>query len=322
MPVRWGVLGAGSVAQRRVIPAMNALDGCEVGALMVRDPDRARGLANQFGVPRSFDSATALIEDPDTDAVYISSPPSLHCEQVEAAARAGKHVLCEKPMALSTGECRTMIDACSAADVHLQICFVLRGWPIYTRVREMLASGHLGQIVEARAHLAKWTPRKKGEWRLDPDQGGGGVLIDVGSHYIDLFRFLIGDLSRVAAMTSSNVFDAGVEESAFMLFEFASGAHASIVATGAVPYSGNVLEIFGTKGALLLGKELRIITEEGETSEPVSFPDYYSGLLMSFCGCVESGGEPLASGTDGLRNTEAIQAAYRSVEEGRTVELG
>lgn len=317
MAVRWGILGAGSVAQRRVIPAMQDLDACEVGALMVRDQERAETLAAALNVPRAVDSVDALLEDPELDAIYVSSPPNLHCGQVVAAAKRGKHVLCEKPMALTTAECQRMIDACREANVHLEVCFVLRGWPIYQRVRAMLAEGRLGQIVEMRAHLAKWTPRKAGEWRLDPRQGGGGVLIDVGSHYIDLFRFLLGDLSRVTAMTSDRVFGAGVEESAFMLFEFACGAHGSIAATSAVPYAGNVLEIFGTKGALLLGKSLRIITEAGESEEPATFPDYYSGLLTHFCECVTDGGEALASGEDGLRNIEAIQAAYRAVAEGK-----
>ena len=321
MAVRWGILGAGSVAQRRVIPAMQALDGCEVGALMVRDLERAKGLADKFGIVRAYDDAGALLGDPELEAVYISSPPNLHCEQAVTAAENGKHVLCEKPMALSTTECERIIDACGAARVHLEVCFVLRGWPIYHHVRELLSGGGLGEIVEMRAHLAKWTPRQAGEWRLDPQQGGGGVLIDVGSHYIDLFRFLLGDLSKVTAMASDRVFDAGVEETAFMLFEFASGAHGTIVATSAVPHSGNVLEIFGTKGALLLGKELKIVTGEGESSEPVTFPDYYSGLLEHFHACVASGGEALAGGEDGLKNIDAIRSAYRSVEEGRTVEL-
>lgn len=319
MTVRWGILGAGSVAQRRVIPAMQGLQSCQVGAIMVRDQDRARQLATGSGVPRAYTSVDGLLHDTELDAVYVSSPPNLHSEHVVAAAECGLHVLCEKPMALSTDECRRMIDACAAAGVHLEVCFVLRGWPIYQRVRQIITDGRLGQIVEIRAHLAKWTPRKPGEWRLDPRQGGGGVLIDVGSHYIDLFRFLLGDLTQVTAMTSDRVFGAGVEESAFMLFAFAGGEHGTIAATSAVPIAGNVLEIFGTRGALLLGKTLRVVTTEEETDEPAEFPDYYRGLLDHFCRCVESGGEPMASGEDGLTNIAVIQAAYRSVAQARTV---
>ena len=319
--VRWGVLGAGSVARRRVMPAMNALSGCEIAALMVRDLERAEKLARKFGAARFYDRTDALLADSGVDAVYVSSPVNLHVEHVLAAAAQGKHVLCEKPMALSADECRQMIDACQQADAHLEVCFVLRSWPIYHQIKQTIDAGRLGQLIELRAHLAKWTPRETGEWRLDPQQGGGGAFMDVGSHYLDLFRFLAGDIARVAYMDSSAVFGWQIEESGFALVEFQSGAHGSLSVSCAVPQAGNVLEIFGTRGSLFLGKELRIVTEEGEETSPVEFPDYYSGLLDHFCRCVEEGGEPLASGQDGLRNIEVIQTAYRATREGRILEL-
>lgn len=319
--VRWGVLGAGSVARRRVMPALNALPECRIQALMVRDLERAEKLAQEFGVARFYDRVDALLTDPEVDAVYVSSPVYLHAEHVLAAAAQGKHVLCEKPMALSADECRRMIDACQRAGVHLEVCFVLRGWPIYHQIKQIIDDRRLGRLIELRAHLAKWTPREMGEWRLDPQKGGGGAFMDVGSHYLDLFRFLAGDFARVAYMDSSVVFGWPVEESGFALVEFQSRAHGSLSVSCTVPHSGNVLEIFGTRGSLFLGKELRIVTEEGEETSPVEFPDYYSGLLGHFCRCVEEGGEPLASGLDGLRNIEAILTAYRAAREGRILEL-
>ena len=171
--VRWGVLGAGSVARRRVMPAMQAHPGCALQALMVRDLERAGQLATEFGVAHHHDRVEDLLTDPELDAVYVSSPVYLHCEHVLAAAARGRHVLCEKPMAMAPEECERMIAAC----------------------------------------------------------------------------------------------DAGVE------------------------------------------------------ATPADFPDYYSGLLDHFCGCVGEGGPPLASGEDGLRNTEAIEGAYRTAREGCIVEL-
>ena len=319
--VRWGVLGAGSVARRRVMPAMRANPQCAIQALMVRDLERAEQLAAEFGAARPCDRADDLLADPEVDAVYVSSPVFLHCEHVLAAAARGKHVLCEKPMAMTSDECRRMIAACEEAGVHLEICFVLRGWPIYHQVKEILDGGTLGRLVEVRAHLAKWTPRQEGEWRLDPEKSGGGTLVDVGSHYLDLFRFLAGDLARIAFMGSSAVFGWKVEESAFALVEFAQGAHGTLSASCAVPHAGNVLELFGTEGTLLLGADLRLITRAGEKVLPASFPDYYSGLLDHFCRRAAEGGAALASGTDGLRNVEAIDAAYRSAREGGIVEV-
>lgn len=239
--VRWGVLGAGSVAQRRVIPAMVASPDCRLQALMVRDPDRARQLALQFGPARGCARVQELLEDPEVEAVYVSSPVDLHCEHVLAAAQHGKHVLCEKSMALSADQCGRMVAACQQAGVHLEVCFVLRGW--------------------------------------------------------------------------------AVEETAVTLVEFRSGAHGTLTVSCAVPHAGNVLEVYGTEASLLLGQSLRIVGAGGEETEPVGSPDYYAGLLTHFCRCVTHGGEPLASGLDGLRNTEAVLAAYRSAQEQRIVEI-
>jgi 1,5-anhydro-D-fructose reductase (1,5-anhydro-D-mannitol-forming) len=319
--VRWGVLGAGSVAQRRVMPAIAASPDCRLQALMVRDAGRAADLARRFGAARAHTGVSELMADAEVDAVYVSSPVYLHREHVLAAAAARKHVLCEKPMAMSPDECRHMIAACGDAGVHLEVCFVLRGWPIYGRIRELLQTGRLGRLVEVRAQLAKWTPRQPGEWRLDPTLSGGGALADVGSHYLDLFRFLVGDMAHIACLTSSQVFGWQVEDTGLALVEFCDGTQGTLSVSCAVPHPGNVLELYGTQGSLLVGQQLRLLGPEGETVEPVVCPDYYAGLLDHFCRCVTEGGEPLASGLDGLRNIEAIAAAYQSSREGRIVAL-
>ena len=319
--VRWGVLGAGSVARRRVMPAIDVNERSSLRALMVRDRDRARALADEFGAVEAYDRADDLLGDAEVEAVYVSSPVNLHCEHVLAAAAAGKHVLCEKPMALCADECQRMIDACDGAGVHLEVCFVLRGWPVYHQVKRLIDDGRLGKLVELRAHLAKWTPRTPGEWRLDPAQSGGGAFMDVGSHYLDLFRYLAGDFARIGYMDSSAVHGWQVEESGFALAEFTSGAHGLLSVSCAVPCAGHVLEIFGTQGTLLLGKEMRLVTADGEETWPVEFPDYYSGLLEHFCRCVEQGGAPLASGLDGLRNIETINTAYEAGRQGRVLDL-
>ncbi|MEW6754619.1 MAG: Gfo/Idh/MocA family oxidoreductase [Candidatus Latescibacterota bacterium] len=320
--VRWGVLGAGSVAQRRVMPAMTACPDCRLEALMVRDAERARQLASRFGARRSHGRVEDLVADPQVDAVYVSTPVGLHCEHVLAAAAHGKHVLCEKPMALSADQCRRMIAACEAAGAHLEVCFVLRGWPVYQRIRALLQSGRLGRLVEARAQLAKWTPRQPGEWRLDATASGGGALMDVGSHYLDLLRFLLGEFRRIACLHTSAVFGWPVEETALALIEFCSGAHGTLSVSCAVPHGGNVLEVYGTQASLLLGRQLTILAPGGEETETAEYPDYYSGLLAHFCRRVTQGGEALASGLDGLRNVEVITAAYHAAREGRVVELG
>jgi predicted dehydrogenase len=288
---------------------------------MVRDIRRAEALTSKFGAGRAYDSVDELVQDEAVDAVYVSSPVNRHLEHVLKAVDAGKHVFCEKPMAMTRGECQQIISACAGAGVMLGVCFVLRGWPIYQRVRHLMEEGHLGTIVELRSHLAKWTPREQGEWRLDPEQSGGGALIDVATHYLDLFRFLAGEISKVAYMGSSCVFDWLVEETAHTLLEFESGVHGSITASCTIPNGSNVLEVFGSEGSLFLGKTLKIVKGSEVSEEEVVFPDYYSGLLKDFAACAAYGGEPLASGRDGLRGIEVVEAAYRSERESRIVSV-
>ena len=319
--LKWGIIGAGSVAQRRVIPTMKSLKGHGVSALMVRDMERAQTLATQFDVNGAYDQVDGVIQDADVNAVYVSSPVNLHHEHVLAVAQAGKHVLCEKPMAMDVGQCEEMIAVCEKAGVHLQVCFVLRGWEIYQRIQSLIASDQFGKIVEIRAHLVKWGPDQSG-WRVDPEQSGGGVLMDMGAHYLDLFRFLVGDFAQVSYMGSSDAFEWEVEDTAFVTAKFKNGAHGMMGLSFAVPHNGNVLEIYGTEGSLFLGRDLRIVMTDGEEVEAVVFPDYFSGLLTNFADCVQGKAEPIASGMDGLRNIEVIAAAYQSGREGRFMGCG
>jgi len=288
---------------------------------MVRDMGRAEGLAEQFGAQTAYDDVDALIRDPEVEAIYVSSPVDLHLEHVLKAAEAGKHVLCEKPMAMTSEQCQQMITACVGADVTLGVCFVLRGWPIYQRIKGLIADGHFGTLIELRSHLAKWTPREEGDWRLDPEQSGGGTLIDVATHYLDLFRFLAGEITKVAYMGSSRVFNWPVEETAHTLLEFQSGVHGSVTASCTIPNGSNVLEIFGSEGSLFLGKTLRIVKGAEVLEEEVVFPDYYSGLLEDFAASVSGGREPIACGQDGLQGIRIVEAAYRSERESRIISL-
>jgi predicted dehydrogenase len=320
--MKWGILGAGSVAQRRVMPAINALAGQSISALMVRDQSRADALTEENCARTSYASVDDLVRDTEVDAIYVSSPVNLHREHVAAAAASGKHVLCEKPMAMTATECREMISICEKAGVTLGVCFVLRGWEIYQRIGALLSGNQLGTLIDIRAHLAKWTPRESDEWRLDASQSGGGTLVDVATHYLDLFRFLAGEISQIAYMGSSRVFEWPVEETAHAMVAFANGAHGSLTASCTVPHGGNLLEIYGSEGSLFLGRSLRTVTNSGETEEPVQFPDYYTGLLADFAASVSSRRQPIATGRDGLRGMQIVEAAYLSGREGRIVDIG
>ena len=319
--IAWGVVGAGSVAQRRTIPAILKARGMRLAALMVRDLGRAQQLAARFGAPAYYDTVEGVLQDSAVNAVYIATPVYLHCQHVLASAKYGKHVLCEKPMAMDVGQCQRMIDACRANNVHLEICFVLRHWPIYKHVKQTIESGKLGEVVEIRGHVAKWKPRRDEEWRTDPRKAGGGSLMDVGSHYLDLFRYLLGEYEAISYMGGSPVFGWEVEESAFVMLRFSSGAHGLLTVSSAVPYTCYSIEVYGTKGTMLLGDTLELITPAGTSKEPADYPDYYDDLLEHFRQCVEEGRQPVCTPQDGLRNIQTITAAYRCAKSGRTQPL-
>ena len=320
MAVRWGIIGAGGVARRRTMPAINQARDAELVALMVRDQARADALAKEFGARHPYSDWRALLGDAEVDAVHIATRVYLHAEQVIAAAEAGKHVLCDKPMALSTVECRRMIDACRANGVHLQVCFLMRFGSVYQRLRKEIADGRFGTILEARATIFKWLPLGDGSWRVIPEQGGGGPLMDLGAHTIDLLTFLLGPMERVSALTANRITSWRVEDTVSVLMRARSGAHALVGHSFRAKGGDQTLEINGTEASALVSSpppggekpSLRIADAEGVKVEPVPFENYYQLQVEHFADSLAGKATPLATGEDGLHNLAVIEAAYRS----------
>ena len=327
MTVRWGVIGAGGVARRRTIPAIKQARHANLKALMVRDQSRADALATEFGAAHGYSDWRALLGDPDVDAVHIATPVYLHEEHVVAAAEAGKHVLCDKPMAMSSVACRRMIDACRENGVHLQVCFLMRFGSLYRRLRRQIAEGKFGAILEARASIFKWLPLDDNSWRVIPEQSGGGPLMDLGAHTIDLLTFLLGPMERASALCSNRITTWRVEDTVSVLMQAESGAHAIVGHSFRAKGGDIMLEINGTEGSVFLSTPpgekaiVRFTDSEGMRTEPVPVENYYQLQIEHFADCVSSTAShpvaAVASGEDGLRNIATIEAAYRSVESGR-----
>ena len=226
MPLKWGVLGAGSVAQRRAMPAINKADGAELYALLSRDTARAERLAHEYGATNVYTTVNALFADDALDTIYVSTPVHLHCEQVIAAAEHGLHVLCDKPMALTPRECREMIAACDANGVHLQVCFLFRFHSCFQQIRTWVTEGRFGQIVHGRMPFLKQYQLAPDEWRAQPEKSGGGCFMDLGPHSIDLLRYLIGEVNAVSAFYNNATQGTAVEETGGILMRFDNGAQA------------------------------------------------------------------------------------------------
>jgi len=322
MTVKWGIVGASGVAHRRTMSAINIAENNDLHALMVRDLGRAEKLAQEHGVPFFYDSVEDILSDPEVDAVHIATPVYLHCEHVIQAAEHGKHVLCEKPMALNVDECKRMMDACQQNGVCLEICFLLRFHPDYCMIKQLMENGDLGEIIEARVSLLKWYPIEAGLWRRDPVMAGGGVLMDMGAHAIDLLSFLLGDVSKVSALVSSRIGKWDVEETATVLMQTKDGAHTLASTSFVVSHAGNMLEVYGTKGSIFVGGgKTRIHIDDSVREISSSGGSFYREQVEHFARYMAGEETPITPGIAGLKNIQIISAAYESARTGSTVAI-
>jgi predicted dehydrogenase len=189
-PVRWGVVGNASIARDKVIPAMQRAANCEVLAIASRDAPRAAEAAGSLGIARSYGSYDALLGDGDIDAVYIPLPNSMHAEWTLKAAAAGKHVLCEKPLGMTEAEATAMVEACRDAGVLLMEAFMYRLHPMWVRVRELVTSGRIGELLAVQSFFS-YTNTDPANIRNIAELGGG-ALMDIGCYPINVARMMFG----------------------------------------------------------------------------------------------------------------------------------
>ena len=329
MSLRWGIIGAGGVARRRTMPAINQARDAELVALMVRDPARAETLAKEFGAEYAYSDWRELLANPEVDAVHVATPVYLHREQVIAAAEAGKHVMCDKPMGMSATECQDMIDACKANDVHLQVCFLMRFGSVNRRLKQLVAEGRFGKILSARATILKWLPLDDDSWRVKPEFGGGGALMDLGAHTIDVLTYILGPVKTAYALCSNFVTSWKAEETVSVLFRAENGAHVVVEHSFRAKGGDSTIEINGSEASALISTPptgggsptIRISDADGVTTEPVPFENYYQLQVEHFADCIAGKADPVAPGEDGLKNIAAIMAAYESARTGSEVSI-
>ncbi len=343
MAIKWGVIGAGGIADRRTIP--EGIVGAQSAELVaVQDIDAARisEVAAKYGVTK-YDKEYDLLNDENVEAVYIATPNFLHHGQVLAAAEAGKHVLCEKPLALTLEECEEMVAACAAADVKLGINFMMRFHACHTAIKDMIEAGTLGTPVMGRAELTCWYPPIPGAFRQDPAKGGGGAFADMGNHCVDLLEMLFGRTQRVSCFTGNLVQDYPAEDTAVAILEFESGAKGIVDALFNTPdaASRQALEVYGSQGSVVsfgtigqmsTGSLTAVIEGEAkdydadqereeavaETIEPEPV-NMYAAHVEGFCAAIENDTDPPITGEDGIWSHKVIEACYKSAETGHAV---
>jgi predicted dehydrogenase len=332
-PVRWGIIGAGDIAERVMAPAMRAAPQSELVAVTRRDRAAAEAFAARHGARRAYDNIEALLRDPDVDAVYIATPVVRHCPDTLAAAAHGKHILCEKPLALTVAEGEQMRAACAAAGVQFMTCFYQRFNARHRQIRALLAAGAIGQVTAARWNFSGRSADRPGAWRQDPAEAGGGCYMDNASHCVDLLRFLLGEIVAVSAFVDTLAACYAVEDTATSILRLASGAHAVITSywsTGDPADERNSrLEIFGTEGAIVSTPlhdkfsrgRLTVATSAGEQHFTYEASTHVA-LLAEFAAALAEQRPPAITVDDGLAALRTVQAVYESARTGATVGVG
>ncbi len=323
--VNWGVLGVANIAVRAVIPALQHARNARLVAIASRTAARAEDAARRLEIPRAYGSYDALLEDPEIQAIYIPLPNSLHREWTLRCAAAGKHVLCEKPLAVSAADCEAMIEGCRRHGVSLMEAFMYRFHPRTERVLEIVRAGEIGDVRLVRAAFTFATRERRGNIRFDPALGGG-ALNDVGCYTTNICRAVLGEPSDAVAF--GVVGPSGVDEVAAGMLRFADG-RVGMIDCGITLARRETYEIVGSTGRVVVPDPGAFLPPTSDTAleivrgadrEVVGIPgaDQYQRMVEHF-GDVLSGARLALPPEDAVANVRTISALRASLERGTPV---
>lgn len=250
MKIRWGMIGTGDVTERKSGPALYGADRSELAAVTNRTHSRAEDYARRHKVPTVYATTDELLSDDKINAVYIATPPDSHAELTAKVAAAGKHVYCEKPMAMSAEDCQAMIDCCRANGVSLSVAFYRRYFPVVEKMKQLVSDGAIGKPLRIHATTIAPFGLPSDAWRVDPKVSGGGFLMDMGTHRFDLFVHFFGEPTRIQGLANTQSWDHDADDAATVALEFAEGVHGSAVFHWNCPVHRDTLEIVGEYGIL------------------------------------------------------------------------
>lgn len=332
LPVRWGVLGAANIAVRRVIPAMQRGTRTQVIAIASRDLGKAQAATKELGLARAYGSYEELLADPEIEAVYNPLPNHLHVPWTIRAAEAGKHVLCEKPIALSADEARRLLDVRARTGVQIGEAFMVRNHPQWLAVRDMITAGRIGELRVVAGHFA-YFKRDPSDVRSRPEWGGGG-LMDVGCYPITMARWLFGEEPDAVVGLLDWDPELGVDRIASGLLRFPSGQATFTSAMQLVHYQR--MQLHGTAGRIEVqipfnapnDRPCRIFVDDGRelgdaSTQAIEFPvvDQYTLQGDNFSAAVRGIGTVPVSVEDAIGNMAVIDALFASAASGKWEEI-
>jgi predicted dehydrogenase len=317
--IGWGLIGCGDIARKRVAPAIRDHADSALVAVSRAQSALAEGFAREFGAPRWYADWRELLKYEAVEAVYIATPVHLHAEQAIAAAESGRHVLCEKPMAIDRAACDRMLDACRANGVRLGVAYYRHFYPVLLRARALLAEGAIGQPILARIEaFERFNPPPGADrsWLLDPVQSGGGPMMDFGCHRIEVLLHLLGPIGEVTGHHAHVLFDRAVEDTSIATFRFAGGGLATLSVSHATWEPQDSILLYGSGGTITIPVlnrgELLLRTPAGEWVE--SHPPHINLHLPSivdFVTALDEGRDPTVDGEMGREVTRIEDLLYQ-----------
>lgn len=331
--IRWGLVGTGAIANKRVGPALIHAQNSSLVAVCDVRRDAAESLAEKLGVGTVHTQLDDLLEDNQIDAVYLATPIFLHASQALQVLDAGKHVLVEKPMALSVAEAEQMVNKAREKGKTLATAYYRRFYPKIERLKTLINEGTLGDIVSVVSTYHTWYDPGEGapgSWRTQKAQAGGGVIWDMGSHRFDLLIDLLGMPTQVWAVTETLAHDYQVEDTASVYLKMGNGAQCVSTWQWSSRTWVDHLSIIGTKGkvvlepvdspnlTLFIGKD----RAQERLNEEIPLPDnVHEPMIQNFIDSVLAGVDPVEVGEEGLKVNRILEAIDRSSANGCLVTL-
>ncbi len=323
--LRWGLIGASAIAAERMIRAFRA-NGGEAVAVLSANAERAAAYAGKHAIARATTSLNELVESQDVDAVYVSTTNELHRDQVFAAAAAGKHVLCEKPLALTLADARAMVTQCRKRGVVMGTNHHLRNAATHRAMREAIQQGRIGKPLFARVFHSVFLPVHLQGWRVERPDAGGGVIFDITVHDADTLRFVLADEpNSVVAMTSQGgMAHEGLADGVMGVIRFSSGVLAQFHDGFTTKYAPTGFEVHGEAGSLI-GRDCMsqapkgdviLRTAAGEEELKLDHEDLYARSVRLFQDAVAGRGAPSATGEDGIKSLSVAVSALAAAHSG------
>lgn len=321
--MRWGLIGASNIAATQMIDAIRA-NGGEIASVLSGDAQRGQGFAARHGIGASTTDLDRLLDG--VDAVYISTTNEKHFPQAMAAIAAGRHVLCEKPLAMSVAEAVTMVSAARQAGIVFGTNHHLRNAGSHLAIRDAIRAGRIGRVQSVRVFHAVQLPSHLQGWRIDNPAAGGGVIPDITVHDADTVRFhLDEDPAEVVAMTADAGLGEGVEDNVMSIWSMPSGAQVMAHESFTHRFAGTGIEIHGTGGSIfardvMTGRpagEVTLVTDAGAEAIPFEGHDLYGRSVRLFTAAAQGRGRPAADGEDGVRSLAVALAVAEAARTGR-----